>query len=74
MEHEAHDYNNLNVTCDSEVEDEGNVDDSTTLLDPLEGEAPLTTNNDIASSIATKRSFDHHSEDDSYVPLMPFLS
>jgi hypothetical protein len=71
MVHEVHDYDNLNVTRDTEVEeDEGNVDDSTTLLDPLEGEAPLTTNNDIASSMATRRNFDHHSEDDSYVPSM----
>ncbi len=72
MEYELHDYNNLNAI--HETEDEGDVHDSTTLLDPSEG-AAATTNNDIVSevynaSMSSRQSFDHHLEDDLYVRLM----
>lgn len=73
MEYELRDYNNLNASHDTE--DGGDVHDSTTLLDPSEG-AAATTDNDIVSevynaSMSSRRSFDHHLEDDLYVRLMP---
>jgi hypothetical protein len=64
MEYELHDLNVIH-----EAEDIGEAHDSTTLLNPSGGEAPSTRNNSIASeaynaSISSRRSFDHHSEDD----------
>jgi hypothetical protein len=63
------------------TEDEGDLHDSTTtLLDPSEGDVPITiTNNDNISrtrnaSMSSRRSSDfHRSEDDLYVPLMSFV-
>ena len=71
MAYELHDLNVIRAT-----ENEGNVDDSTTLLHLPEVEAP-TMNDDIVSgvynaSMSSGRSFDHHSEDDLYVRLMSF--
>ena len=73
MDNELHDLNVIH-----EAEDIGEAHDSTSLLDPSGGEPPSTRNNSIASeaykaSISSRRSFDHHSEDDEYV-LMSFES
>lgn len=64
MEHELCDLRAIRAM-------EGDVHDSTALLDPSEVEAP-TTNNDVVSeayntSMPSRRSFDHHSEHDLYV-------
>ena len=64
MEHELHDLNVIR-----EVEDMGEAHESRMLLNPSGGEPPGTRNNNIASesynaSISSRRSFDHHSEDD----------
>ena len=71
MEYELYD---LNVV--REAEHEGNVHDSTTLLDPSEGKAP-TKNKGIASIAseaynASRQNFDHDSEDDLCVHMMSF--
>lgn len=67
-EHDLHDLNMIYGT-----EDEGDVQDSTSLLDPPEGEAP-SRNSDIVSGThnASRRSFDHCSEADMYVHIMSF--
>ena len=77
MEYELQDLNVVRGT-----EDEGDLHDfTTTLLDPSEGDAPITiTNNDNISrtynaSMSYRRSSDfHRSEDDLYVPLLSFVT
>ena len=69
MEHDLNNCNNLNVV--REPENDGDVRDSTTLLNLSEGEGP-TMNNVIVSeaynaSLSSRRSFDHYSEDNLYV-------
>ena len=64
MEYELNDLSIIR-----EVEDIGETHDSRMLLNPSGGEPPSTRNNSIASeaynaSISSRRSFDHHSEDD----------
>jgi hypothetical protein len=74
MEYELYD---LNVV--REAEHEGDVHDSTTLLDPSGGKA-LTKNKDIASTaseaynanMSSTQNLDHNSEDDLSVHLMSF--
>ena len=74
MEYELYD---LNVV--REAEHEGDVHDSTTLLDPSGGKASTAENKDttsIASEAykASRQNLDHDSEDDLCVHLMSFLN
>ena len=76
MEYELQDLNVVRGT-----KDEGDLHDFTTaLLDPSEGDVPITiTINDSISrtynaSMSCRRSSDfHRSEDDLYVPLLSFV-
>ena len=67
----------MDLTVIREMEDEpDDVHDSTTLLDPSEGEPP-TTNNVVSeltynASMSSQRNFDHHSEYDLYVHWISF--
>ena len=73
MEYELY---NLNVV--REAEHEGNVHDSTTLLDPSEGKTPTKNKGITVTSIASeaynasRQNFVHDSEDDLCVHMMSF--
>ena len=77
MEYELRDFKLEAIRA---IQDEpGDVHDSTTLLDPSEGEASTTAKNDVGSeaynlnaSMSPWRSFHHHSEYDLYVNRISF--